>query len=136
MSDLLDKAVIIGLGLEKKAKEALNELERVGKAATEAKGAQPGGTGAPDLTPKQAVENKVVEDAVKVLKDLLGAISSGKEKFEKEAQATSERVMERLNVPTRTEVDVIKEMARISREKVDLLEKRVEELERRLAGGR
>lgn len=135
MSDLLDKAVTIGLGLEKKAKEALEELERVGKAATESKGAQAGGTGGPDLTPKQAVENKVVEDAVKVLKDLLGAISSGKERFEKEAQATSERVMERLNVPTRTEVDVIKEMARISREKVDLLEKRVEELERRLAGG-
>lgn len=133
MSDLLDKAVLIGMGLEKKAKEALEELERSGKAATEARTAT-GATG-PVLSSKQLIENKVVEDAVKVLKDLLSAITTGKEKFEKEAQATTERVMDKLNVPTRTEVDVIKEMARISREKVDLLERRVEELERRLAEG-
>lgn len=134
MSDLLDKAVLIGMGLEKKAKEALEELERSGKAATDAKAAA--GAPAPGLSSKQIIENKVVEDAVKVLKDLLSAITTGKEKFEKEAQATTERVMEKLNVPTRTEVDVIKEMAQISREKVDLLERRVEELERRLEGGR
>jgi len=135
MADLLDKAVRIGLGLEKKAKEALEALESAGKAAADERTTA---TGAPGhgLTGKQVVENKVVEDAVKVLKDLLEAITSGKERFEKEAQATSERVLEKLNVPTRTEVDVIKEMARISREKVDLLERRVEELERRFSEGR
>lgn len=132
MADILDKAVRIGLGLEKKAKEALQELEAAGKAATDERTAA-GGQG---LTGKQIVENKVVEDAVKVLKDLLEAITTGKERFEKEAQATSERVMEKLNVPTRTEVDVIKEMARISREKTDLLERRIEELERRFSEGR
>ncbi|MBI5885636.1 MAG: accessory factor UbiK family protein [Deltaproteobacteria bacterium] len=134
MADILDKAVRIGLGLEKKAKEALQELEAAGKAATDERTAA--GTQGQGLTAKQVVENKVVEDAVKVLKDLLEAITSGKERFEKEAQATSERVMEKLNVPTRTEVDVIKEMARISREKTDLLERRVEELERRFSEGR
>jgi len=133
MADILDKAVRIGLGLEKKAKETLEELERAGKTAAEAGSA---GAGEQGLTTKQTVENKVVEDAVKVLKDLLEVITSGKERFEKEAQATSERVMERLNVPTRTEVDVIKEMARISREKVDLLERRLEELEKRFSEGR
>ena len=134
MSDLLDKAVLIGMGLEKKAKEALEELERSGKEATDARAAA--GPSAPGLSAKQVIENKVVEDAVKVLKDLLSAITTGKDKFEKEAQAAAERVMERLSVPTRTEVDVIKEMARISREKVDLLERRVEELERRLGNDR
>lgn len=133
MSDLLDKAVLIGMGLEKRAKEALEELERSGKAATEKRAAADGV--APALSSKQVIENKVVEDAVKVLKDLLGAITTGKDKFEKEAQTAAERVMEKLNVPTRTEVDVIKEMTRISREKVDLLERRIEELERRLTGG-
>ncbi|MBI5562709.1 MAG: accessory factor UbiK family protein [Deltaproteobacteria bacterium] len=134
MADLLDKAVMIGLGLEKKAKEALEQLEAAGKAASEAKaaGAAPGAS-APGLSAKQLIENKVVEDAVGAFKELLAAIATSRERFEKEAQAISERVMERLNVPTRTELDVVKEMVRVAREKTDLLEKRVEELERRVS---
>ncbi|MEK6790765.1 MAG: hypothetical protein AABY45_03585 [Deltaproteobacteria bacterium] len=130
MSEILDKAVLIGMGLEKKAKEALEELQKAGKAATEAKTA-----GAEGLSSKQLIENKVVEDAVSAFKELLGYFNAGKERFEKEFAASSEKLLEKLHVPTHNDVEVIKEMARISREKVDRLEKMVEELQGQLKRG-
>ena len=38
MSDLLDKAILIGMGLEKKAKEVLDELENAGSTSRGAPG--------------------------------------------------------------------------------------------------
>lgn len=134
MSEILDKAVLIGMGLEKKAKEALDELQKAGKAAADAKAAGAGTTGE-GLSTKQLIENKVVEDAVGALKELLGYINAGKEKFEKEFAASSEKLLEKLHVPTHNDVEVIKEMARISREKVDRLEKMVEELQGQVKRG-
>jgi len=128
MADLLDKAIMIGLGLEKKAKEAFAELERAGKAAKESSptGQEQGSEG---LNSKQAAENKIVEDGINLLKDVLGAIKSGKEKLDKEVIDKAELVMNRLHIPTQDDLEVIKEMARVSREKVDRLEKMIEELE-------
>lgn len=128
MADLLDKAILIGLGLEKKAKEALADLESAGKAAKDARAA-----GAPDVAPglssKQVVENKIVDEGIGILKDVLGAIKSGKEKLDKEFMDKAELVMSKLHIPTQDDLEVIKEMARVSREKVDRLEKMIEELE-------
>ena len=131
MADLIDKAILIGIGLEKKAKEALEELQKAGKSAKEA-GAGAGEKTAGELTPKQLIENKVVEDGVSVLKEFLGVVKSAKEKLEKDVSSSSGKVLEKLNVPTSDELDIVKEMARVAREKVDRLEKKVEELEARL----
>ncbi len=131
MADLLDKAILIGIGLEKKAKEVLDDLQQAGKeakstAAAEAPGAEP-------LSAKQTVENKVVEEGVKALSEFLNVIRSVKTKIESEVQSSSGKVLDKLNIATEDDIEVVREMARIAREKVDSLEKRVEELEARLA---
>ncbi len=129
MSDLIDKAILIGLGLEKKAKEALTELEKAGKAGVEEK--SEGGTAAGEpLSPKQAVENKVVEEGIKTLKDFLALVKSAREKLDKEVTAGSGKVLGKLNVATQDDIEVVKEMIRVSREKIDNLDKRVAELEK------
>ncbi|MBI5970658.1 MAG: hypothetical protein HY884_05840 [Deltaproteobacteria bacterium] len=128
MADLLDKAVLIGLGLEKKAKEMFEELEKTGQAGKAAAGAEaPAG-----LSAKQQAENKLVEEGIRILKEMLSTIKGGKEKLDRELIASAEKILTRLHVPTESELDVIKEMARVSREKVDKLEKIVQELETRL----
>lgn len=132
MADLIDKAILIGIGLEKKAKEALEELQKAGKSAKEADEAGAGEKASGELTPKQLIENKVVEDGVSVLKEFLGVVKSAREKLEKDVSSSSGKVLEKLNVPTSDELDIVKEMARVAREKVDRLEKKVEELEARL----
>ena len=131
MADLIDKAILIGIGLEKKAKEALEELQKAGKSAKEAE-AGAGEKAEGELTPKQLMENKVVEDGVSVLKEFLGVVKSAKERLEKDVSSSSGKVLGKLNVPTSDELDIVKEMARVAREKVDRLEKKVEELEARL----
>ncbi|MBI5492950.1 MAG: accessory factor UbiK family protein [Deltaproteobacteria bacterium] len=128
MADILDKAILIGIGLEKKAKEVLDELQQAGKSGAEASaGATEGG-----LPPKEAAENKIVEEGIRALREFLAVVKTGKERLDKEFSSSSEKVFERLNVATQNDIDVIKEMARIAREKVDRLEKRVAELEARL----
>lgn len=137
MADILDKAILIGMGFEKKAREMLEELQRAGKQTSdERSGGKPEAAGAPSsegLPPRQAVENKLVEDGVVALKEFLAFVKAGKEKLEKEVTSSSGKVFEKLNVASQDDIDIVKEMARIAREKVDRLEKRVEELEARLA---
>ncbi|MBI5344397.1 MAG: accessory factor UbiK family protein [Deltaproteobacteria bacterium] len=120
MADILDSAIKICLGLEKKAKEIIEELQ---KASVPEGG---------DLTAKQSLENKVVLEGVKAVKELLKAVNSAKDKLEEELSGASGKVFERLNVAREEDIDVVKEMARVAREKVDNLEKRVAGLEARL----
>ncbi|MBI5681936.1 MAG: 2-polyprenylphenol 6-hydroxylase [Deltaproteobacteria bacterium] len=70
MSDILDKAILIGLGLEKKIKDAINEL------ADEAK---KGKADESNLPPRKEFENKVVEEGVNILREVVAAAKSGKE---------------------------------------------------------
>lgn len=129
MADLLDKAILIGIGLEKKAKEVLGDLQQAGKEA-KASAAAPG---AEPLTSKETVENKVVEEGVKALSEFLNVIRSVKTRIESEVQSSSGKVFDKLHIATEDDIEVVREMARIAREKVDSLEKRVEELEARLS---
>lgn len=130
MSDLIDKAILIGLGIEKKAKETLEELEKAGKAGISEKPAEGGPVAGEPLTPKQAVENKVVEEGIKTLKEFLGLVKSAKEKLDREVSAGSGKVLGKLNVATQEDIEVVKEMIRVSREKIENLDKRVAELEK------
>lgn len=123
MSDLLDKAILIGMGLEKKAKEVLDELENAGKSKA---------AGQEGLPPRQAAENKVVDEGVRALKEFVTVVKGAKEKLEKEFSTGSEKVFGKLNVATQADLEVVLEMARVAREKIDKIEKRVAELEARL----
>lgn len=124
MSDIVDKAVLLVLGLEKKAREALEELKKAGEEA-KAPGAEEG----KGLTPSQRLENRVVEEGVKALKEFLKAAEGAKEKLEKELSGSSSRILEKLHAAKEEDIEVVKEMARVAREKVDRLEKRLAEIE-------
>ena len=65
MADLLDKAILIGMGLERKAREVLDELEKSGKANKET-------SDEAGLPLKEKVENKVVDEGIKALKEISG----------------------------------------------------------------
>lgn len=129
MTDLLDKAIQIGVGLEKKAREFVDEVQKAGAAARAPK------EGAGGLAPKQELENRIVEEGVKAVKEFLSFISSAKDRLEKGASSTSGQVLEKLNIATQADLDVVKEMARVAREKVDALEKKVAELEELVKNG-
>ncbi|MFQ5442375.1 MAG: accessory factor UbiK family protein [Thermodesulfobacteriota bacterium] len=138
MSDLLDKAILVGMGLDKKLKEVLEDLRKEGASETAKEGAPPEGEGegkgegGEGLTPKQAVENKIVDEGIGVFKELLSIINSAKAKLEGELAGSSEKVLDKLHAARSEDIDVIKEMARVAREKVDALEKRVGALEAEL----
>jgi BMFP domain-containing protein YqiC len=131
MADLIDKAILLGLGLEKKLKETLEEAQSSREEAAKASESKEGAEGTKPLTTRQIIENRVVEDGSAVLKELLTVVVSAKEKIESEIISNSARVADKLHVATDIEMDVVKEMARIAREKVDSLEARVEELEKK-----
>ncbi len=133
MTDIIDKAILVFIGLEKKARETLDALEKAGKAAGGAAEGGAGGEGA-GLSGRQMAENKVVEEGAAALKEFIGVLKSGKDKLEKEFLTSSEKVLEKLNVATQNDIEIIKEMARVAREKTDKIEKRLEEIERKLGG--
>lgn len=130
MTDIIDKAILVFIGLEKKARETIEELEKAGKAA----GAAGEGVEGAGLSGRQMAENKVVEEGVAAFKEFIGMLKTGKDKLEKEFFTSSDKVLEKLNVATQNDVEIIKEMARVAREKTDKLEKRLEEIERKLGG--
>lgn len=136
MAELLDKAVVLMLGLEKKAKEVLEELKKAGEAGEAGGGGGGGGGvktagagGGKELTPSQRLENRVVEEGAKALKDFLRVVEGAKEKLEKEIAGSSGRILEKLHAAKEEDIEVVKEIARVAREKVDRLEKRLSELE-------
>ncbi|OGP08662.1 MAG: hypothetical protein A2Z89_04785, partial [Deltaproteobacteria bacterium GWA2_43_19] len=109
--------------LEKRVKDALNKLASEGKEAKTGEGGE--------LPPKQELENKLVDEGVKVVRELIGTVKAGKEKVDKEIQEVVERLLEKCRVATKDDIEIIEKMAQVAREKVDALEKRMEELERR-----
>ncbi len=129
MVDFIDRAILIGLGLEKKLKELVTELEKKGRESKEK--ADTSRQGGEELSPAQQLENVIVEDVTKTLKDLLMVLKEGKEKLTGVISSSTEELAERLNLATREELEVVKEMAQLAREKVDELEKKLETLEKK-----
>jgi len=125
MTDILDKAILIGIGLEKRAKDILNELASEGKEAK-----PPEGEGLP---PKQELENKLVEEGTKMVRELVATVKAGKEKVDKEIEEAVHHLLEKFKVATKDDMEIIEKMAQVAREKVDKLEKRIEELEKKSA---
>src|SRR3990172_3863188 len=102
MADILDKAILIGMGIEKKLKQAVDEL------AEEAKKED---TGESKLHPRKELENKVVEDAVKILRGVVAAAKSGKEMIDEHIKNAVQEILEKFKVATREDIDVIEKMA-------------------------
>ncbi len=127
MSDMLDSILLVGMGLETKVKEALDELRKSGEKGRGQ--AEEKGEGEEGLSPKQVVENKLVDEGIGVVKELLSVVDGAKTRIEEEISANSGRIRTKLHAADSEEIEVIKEMARLAREKVDALEKRVDELE-------
>ena len=123
MSDILDKAILIGIGLEKRLKDTLNELASEGKEAKTGEGGE--------LPPKQELENKLVEEGTKVVRELIATVKAGKEKVDKEIEEAVQHLLEKFKVATKDDMEIIEKMAQIAREKVDKLEKRIEKLEKK-----
>lgn len=133
MTDMLDKVLLIGMGLDKKIKEVISDLQKSGESDGGPKEKSGGGDKGDDgLTPRQSVENKIVDEGTAVVKELLSVVDNAKTRIEEELSANSGKIRGRLNVAGVEEIEVVKEMARLAREKVDSLEKRVTKLESQL----
>ena len=120
-NNILDKAMLIGIGLEKRLKDTLNELANEGKEAKTGEGGE--------LPPKQELENKLVDEGVKAVRELIATVKAGKEKVDKEIEEAVQHLLEKFKVATKDDMEIIEKMAQVAREKVDVLEKRVAELE-------
>jgi len=127
MSDILDSILLVGMGIEKKVKESLDDLRKSGQS--EGGEEADDGEGKKGLSPKQRVENKLVGDGIGVVKEILSVVDGAKTRIEEEIESNSGRIRGKLHAADSDEIEVIKEMARVAREKVDVLEKRVNELE-------
>lgn len=124
MTDILDKAILIGLGLEKRLKDTLNGLANEEKETKTSEGE--------GLPPRQELENKLVEEGIRAIRELIATAKAGKEKVDREIQEVVERILEKFKVATKDDIEIIEKMAQVAREKVDKLEKRMEELEKTL----
>lgn len=130
MSDFFDKALLLGAGLEKKLKELACELESKGREGRKEKEPRESEAGAEGLGTKEKIENKLVAEGVKGVKELLSLIKEGKDKVEGEVSGITDTIADKMGLATSAELATVKEMARVAREKVDALEKRLEEIEK------
>ncbi len=119
MPDMLDRMLLVAMGLEKKVKEVIDDLQKTGKEESGEEG----------LSAKEVVENKIVDEGVGVVKELLSVVDGARSRIEEELASKSGRIREKIHAADSEEIEVVKEMARLAREKVDALEKRVDELE-------
>lgn len=135
MADIMDKMIHVWMGLEKKAREAFEELESEGRVDEHVKDAKtkPADTEevSEDLTSRKKFENKVVETGLNVGKEVVTTIKGGKDRIEEELVDVFEVVSDKLGLVNKDDLDTAIEMARIAREKVTELEKRIEALEKK-----
>ena len=127
MADVIEKAILIGAGVEKKLKDILNEFEESGRK-------EKGGGPASELPPSQSFQNRLVEEASKAVKDILSVLKESRTKVEGEVSSAAESVADKLGLATKDDLEIVKEMARVAREKVDALEKKLEAIEHKGKG--
>lgn len=120
MADMLDKTVLLGLGIGEKVKEKVEELMEAGEKAKSS------GLGA-----AKEAENRFVDEAVKLVSETLKHANVAKDKAESLAVEIAEGLADRLKLATKDEVDVVEKLAINAREKIEAMEKRVKALEER-----
>jgi len=126
MADIIDRAILFGMGLEKRLKGVVDEVVEEGKSG------ESEGTEGEKLSPKKEFENRLVEEGVQILRELVETVRGGKEKVDGEIHEVAERFADKCKVATKDDIEIIQKMAQVAREKVDKLEKRVAALEKEL----
>jgi BMFP domain-containing protein YqiC len=120
MFGIIEKALLIGKGLEERATKMMDDLAKEGEKK------------AADLpTSKEEFENKLVEGGTKIAGEAINHLKQDKEKIEKKISQMMDRLFEKFKVVTRDDIEVIEKMAARAREKVDELEKRIELIEKK-----
>ncbi len=136
MSDFFDKALLLGSGLEKKLKELACELDPTSKdCKTENKDKTKEGadnTATDGLGAKERIENKLVTEGVRGVKEFVSLIKDGKNKVDGEVSGIADTIADRIGIATTSELTTIKEMARVAREKADSAEASIKKTEAKL----
>lgn len=122
MAGLIDKALLAGLGVEKRAKKRINALMKEGEKEIEE-----------GLDMKEDFENKLVENIVNVVGAGLKKVGVAKKEVDHVAESVAEDLAERLKIVTLDDLDVVEKLVMKNREKVSALEKRIKKLEEALA---
>ena len=74
-------------------------------------------------------EKTLFDDLVRLATGAAGALGDVKGEVEQRVRAQLERVLARMNLPTRVEVDAVKALAASARTEADALKKRLDALE-------
>lgn len=88
------------------------------------------------LSPREEIENRLVEEGVRLIK---GGIDRADKVWHRAEDILIDKLsilLERLDVATTERVDVVERVSLNTREMVEELKKKVEELERRIAKGK
>lgn len=78
-------------------------------------------------------DNRLLDDLAKVATGAIGSLSGVRQEVEQRLHQQLERVVGRMNLVSRDEFEAVKAVAQVAREEQIRLEKRVAELEARLA---
>ncbi|HVJ41733.1 MAG TPA: accessory factor UbiK family protein [Dongiaceae bacterium] len=78
-------------------------------------------------------DNRLLDDLAKVATGALGSFSGVRHEVEQRLQQQLERIVGRMNLVSRDEFEAVKAVAQVAREEQIRLEKRVAELETKLA---
>ncbi len=119
MSNLLDKVLLAGLGLEHKVKEKIDELAKEGQKEADEEG----------LGAKEEVENKLVENIVEVVGSALKKVGVAKSEVDQVLASLAENLAERMKIVTVDDLDILEKLVMGNREKILQLEKKVKQLE-------
>jgi BMFP domain-containing protein YqiC len=74
-------------------------------------------------------EKTLLDDLARLATGTVGALGDVKGEIEARVRAQLERILARMNLPTREELDAVKELAAAARAEADALKKRVAVLE-------
>lgn len=119
MSDLLRDLIVIGKGFVSTVDEALERLVEEGEKRSKG------------IPSREDLENMLVERSVRVLRDGIEKVEKGWKKAEEILIERLARLVERLDVATNERVDVVERISLNTREMVEDLRRRIEELEKR-----
>ncbi len=119
MADLLRDLALIGKGLISTIDEALERLVEEGEKRSK------------EIPSREDLENMVVERSVKAIRGGIERVEKTVKKAEDIMVERLARLVERLDVATNERVDVVERISLNTREMVEDLRRRVEELEKR-----
>ena len=78
--------------------------------------------------------NRLLDELARLATDALGAAQGVRREAESVVRAQAERLLRDMNLPTREEVDVLRDMVAAAREENERLAARLQALEERLGG--